>query len=121
MMMTIILVVDDDPIVRDMVALLLEDDGYQTIAACNGQEALDYLHQQRPQLVMSDLLMPIIDGWTLHRAMQANSSYASIPFVVMSSVYTPDFIQQRMMPAAVLRKPINAQRLLSTIRALLPP
>lgn len=116
--MKTVLIVDDDPVVRDMIALILEDGGFHPVTARHGQEALECLHQQPPHLVISDLAMPVLDGWGLYAAMQANPHYQHIPFVVMSSVLSAARIRETM-PAAVVPKPIHPARLLETIKQVL--
>ena len=59
-----ILVVEDDASIRGLVSDLLRDDGYQVSEACNGAEALDAVREQRPDLIVLDLMMPVMDGWT---------------------------------------------------------
>ena len=60
-----ILVVDDDPDIRDSLREVLEDEGYDVASVGNGREALDYLKQAspRPWVILLDLMMPVMDGW----------------------------------------------------------
>ena len=60
-----ILVVDDSPLVTDMIKAVLEDAGYNTQVACDGLEALELIKKQPPDLILLDIEMPKMDGWTM--------------------------------------------------------
>jgi len=80
-----VLVVDDDPRVVDMVRQLLEDDPYQIIAAADGQEALDAVARQRPDVILLDLLMPNMDGFAVIEHLQQDPQYRLIPIIVLTA------------------------------------
>ncbi|MBI9081653.1 MAG: response regulator [Pseudodesulfovibrio sp.] len=82
----LILVVDDDPAVRDYLSLILKKAGYGVRTACNGREALDLVSKRLPALITMDILMPEMDGPTAIRTLRENSEYASIPVLVVSVV-----------------------------------
>jgi signal transduction histidine kinase/HAMP domain-containing protein len=82
----LILVVDDDPAVRDYLSLILKKAGYGVRTACNGREALDLVSKRLPALITMDILMPEMDGPTAIRMLRENSEYASIPVMVVSVV-----------------------------------
>src|SRR5688500_15806012 len=60
-----VLVVEDDPQIREVIAEVLTDEGYAVQTAENGREALQRLHESRPCVMLLDLMMPIMDGWQL--------------------------------------------------------
>ena len=62
-----ILIVDDDPAIRDVVSDILEMSDYCVKTACNGAEALDHIRDDRPAAVLLDLMMPVMDGWEFLR------------------------------------------------------
>lgn len=118
--MTAILVIDDETSIVEMLCAFLEEEGWQVTTASNGQEGLERLASVRPALVVSDVMMPVLDGWELCRRMQADARYQSIPLVLMSAVRTtPD--QVGCSYAALLRKPFELNELLRTITRLLKP
>ena len=83
-----ILVVDDDPDMRDAITIILESRGYQIITAQDGVEALANLKAERPDLMMLDLLMPKMDGFAVLKELQDArwAKYREIPILILSSV-----------------------------------
>jgi HD-like signal output (HDOD) protein/DNA-binding response OmpR family regulator len=84
--MITILVVDDMPIFRDPIAATLRLAGYQTAVACNGLEALDVASANRPDLILLDLAMPVMDGLTCLRAIRANASLVNVPVILLTAM-----------------------------------
>lgn len=108
-----VLVVEDDPDIRDAVVEAISDAGYEVVEAENGAEALASLRTHRPCIMLLDLMMPVMDGWQLVDAMQADPALASVRFCVVSAT-------DRAAPSghvAILRKPVKLQTLLSTVQA----
>lgn len=79
-----ILVVDDTDFNRDLVVQLLEEE-YDMVIAENGQEALDVTEKERPDLILMDLGMPVMDGWEATRRLKANEQLKSIPVIAVTS------------------------------------
>ena len=82
------LVVDDDPAIREALADLLGDEGYRVVTAMNGVEALDKLRepsQARPCVILLDLMMPLMNGHQFFAEQQQDKALASIPIVVISA------------------------------------
>lgn len=118
--MTPILVIDDEISIVEMLCAFLEEEGWQVTTASNGQEGLERMASVRPMMVVSDVMMPVLDGWELCRRMQADPRYQSIPLVLMSAVRTtPDLTGCNY--AALLRKPFELDEMLRTITRLLKP
>jgi CheY-like chemotaxis protein len=80
-----ILVVDDDPHVVDMVRQLLEEDPYEIVAARDGQEALDAVARRQPDVILLDLLMPHMDGFTVIEHLQQDPQFRQIPVIVLTA------------------------------------
>ena len=80
-----ILVVDDEPIIAATLAALLADEGYRVRQAFDGQQALDLIARDPPDLVVTDVMMPHVDGVTLTRALRERGD--GTPVVLMSAVY----------------------------------
>ena len=83
------MLVEDDPEVRDVLEDELEDNGYTVIPAANGKQALDFLTLNRPEkadVVILDLMMPMVSGWEVLDHMHANPQLADIPVIVLSAV-----------------------------------
>lgn len=84
--MATILIVDDEPILRQLFQKVLEHDGHVVMTAENGREALAVLRERVPDLILLDLLMPTMDGTTFLRLMRRHADWASVPVVIMSAV-----------------------------------
>jgi signal transduction histidine kinase/CheY-like chemotaxis protein len=80
-----LLVVDDDPTVVDVIRQLLEGESYEIAAAADGEEALGAIGQQRPSVILLDLLMPGMDGFELLERLRADPRYRSIPVIVLTA------------------------------------
>jgi len=80
-----ILVVEDEQPVRDMLTMLLEEDGYEVVQASQGEQALALVDSQRPDLVIADVMMPVLDGAELCRRLKSNKETDDIPVILMSS------------------------------------
>jgi len=108
-----VLVVEDDPDIRDATAILLEDEGYKVAQAENGQRALEAVENgQLPSLILLDLMMPVMDGHEfLERLASLGPERAGIPVVVMTAAHNPT------VPAAkqVIRKPYSVDALLDAV------
>src|SRR5690349_1561300 len=77
-----ILIVEDDADLRDMMAQLLLLEGFDAYAVANGREALDYLHHaDAPNLILLDLMMPVMDGWEFRREQQRDPQLAGVPVI----------------------------------------
>src|SRR5688572_15836232 len=84
-----VLVVDDDSDFRNILAWTLEDEGYRVLAARDGQNALELLlrEEELPSLILLDLLMARMDGWTLRRELERRFKDANLPIVVMTAAH----------------------------------
>jgi DNA-binding response OmpR family regulator len=83
-----ILVVDDDPDIREAISAVLEAHSHQVITACDGEEGLSKLRDERPDLMILDLLMPKMDGFAVLKEVQdpRRSKYSNIPILILTSV-----------------------------------
>ena len=111
-----VMVIEDDFAIRETLRELLEEEGYRVVWAANGLEALSRLQRgQPPQLILLDLMMPVMDGWEFRRAQRGDSTLASIPVVVMSADATADHEPEELAADAFLPKPFELGRLLDTV------
>ena len=109
-----VLVVEDDPALRESLAEMLEDEGYCVYSAGNGAEALRVLMQiARPSVILLDLMMPVMNGWDLISALKRDERFADIPVAVCSAVE-----QQRPPAFRFIKKPINLVTLIETVEEL---
>ena len=113
-----ILVVDDEQPVVEVVAGVLEYAGYRVLTAGNGKEALAYLEKGKVDLVLSDMMMPVMDGTQLCKRIAADAAHNSIPFVLMSATHTVARLDGCRY-AGFLRKPFDIQELLRLVASVL--
>jgi len=115
-----ILVVDDETSITDIVKVVLMDDGYHVGTAGNGRHALDYLAVNQVDLILSDLMMPAMDGGALLDALRADPRYRDIPFVLMCSLPEATIADRVTGYSAFLPKPFNIGEVSTIIASLLP-
>jgi CheY-like chemotaxis protein len=111
-----ILVVDDEPPLRELIREVLEEEGYATLTASNGAEALDMLASERPGMVLMDIMMPVLDGREAVRRMRAHPELRHVPVVMMSAADPPPLDFQVF---AFLCKPFHLSELRGVIAAVL--
>jgi CheY-like chemotaxis protein len=85
-----LLLVDDDEDLRMSLAEALEEAGYAVIQAANGEAALELVERELPDLVLLDLLMPVLNGWQFCQTKNENPATASIPVIAMSAAVSKD-------------------------------
>jgi DNA-binding response OmpR family regulator len=110
-----VLVVDDDPAIRGLVADALRDRGYSVDLAAHGREALEAMRARRPATVVLDLMMPIMDGFSFMEACHSEQLCDNVPIVVISAVH--DALQRiREVPIhACIAKPFDLEALVRTV------
>jgi CheY-like chemotaxis protein len=119
-----ILVIDDEPDVRTFFTTMLEDAGHETAMAKNGQEALEKVKNQRPDLITLDISMPEKSGVRFYRDMKENVEYKDIPIIIITGLSEDfeQFISNRRQvppPEGYLPKPVDQQEFLEMVAKLL--
>jgi CheY-like chemotaxis protein len=117
-----ILVVEDIPNVLELLEVTLRFQGYEVLSAHNGQEALDILEVQDPALIITDILMPKLDGFSFVQKLRRNPKTQNIPVIFLSATYvTPEDRNFAMSLGAsrFIEKPIDTEDFLLTIAELL--
>ena len=110
-----ILVVEDDPDVRDALVLLLEREGYTVTSANNGQEALERLRAAPSALVLLDLMLPVMDGFEFRVQQLQDPALARVPVIVLSSGGDLSRKVEPLHVEACLSKPLDLERLLALV------
>jgi len=116
-----ILVVDDDPVTRRVLQHYLGRAGFQVITAQNGRDAIKLAKRELPQLIILDVVMPGMDGWTVLKSIQESEVTSTIP-VLMLSGNAELVIKEESFNSgaqALLVKPINPEQLIMVVRRLL--
>lgn len=120
--MASVLVVDDTAVNRNLIATVLSFAGHRVIEAADGATAMELIRRERPDLVITDLLMPVMDGYKLAREIRADPELASLPIVF----YTANYLEQEIRPFAIatgvghiLVKPVDPERLIEVVERAL--
>jgi two-component system cell cycle response regulator DivK len=118
---TLILLVEDNEMNRDMLSRRLRRRGYAVEVAVDGQEAIDKCKELEPALVLMDLSLPIIDGWTATRRLKSDPTTAGIPVIALTA-HAMHGDREKAMDAGCDEyetKPIELDRLLEKMASLL--
>ncbi len=118
-----ILVVDDDEMNRDMLSRRLLRKGYEVVLAVNGAEAIDKAAAERPELILMDLSMPVLDGYEATRRLKAQSATAGIPIIGLSA-HAMVGDREKALSAGCDdydTKPVELGRLLGKVEGYLSP
>jgi two-component system sensor histidine kinase/response regulator len=116
-----ILVLDDNYDLLTNIELILEMEGYQVLSACSGSEALTLLDQTRPDLIISDIMMPEIDGYEFYQRVRQNPELLTVPFIFLTAKGEREDIRfgKRLGVDEYLTKPLEPEDLLIAIEAKL--
>jgi len=107
-----VLVVDDIPESREVIVEVLEIYGYAAVGASSGKEALEYLHQSPPpRLIITDLMMPVMNGWDFLDAKRKIKHLSNVPVLVLSAIPEP-----KVEADHVMLKPVDIDMLLTVIK-----
>jgi two-component system, chemotaxis family, chemotaxis protein CheY len=118
-----ILVVEDDPSIRGLVSEVLRDDGYEVSEACNGAEALNAVRERRPDLIVLDLMMPVMDGWAFVEECRREPGCDDVPILVTSASHDLTRTAERLRSFGVrtcLAKPFDVEGLLALVERYVP-
>ena len=110
-----VLIVDDDRDIRETLAEILADEGYEVHTARNGAEGLEVVARVRPCLVLLDLFMPVMDGAEFRRRQQGDPAIAEVPVVVISAAAGLERKVESLALAGWLEKPIHIDALFTIV------
>jgi len=125
-----VLVVDDDPDVVTFNVTIVEECGFTPIVAKNGEEGLNLVREQKPDLIILDVLMPRQSGIRLYRELKTDKSLSQIPVILLSAIAKKTFLRSQKAlsefgdekvpePKIYLEKPIEPEELAQTIKSIL--
>lgn len=118
--MTTILIVDDEYLIADILGFALEDEGYLTVTASNGKKGLEILARERPELVITDFMMPVMDGLEFARAIRERDDTRHLPILLMSGAQGAQGREHPELFHAVLDKPFDLVEVIALVKALAP-
>jgi twitching motility two-component system response regulator PilH len=125
-----VLCVDDDPDIRLFVVTVLEENGYIPLTATNGEEGLETIKKERPDLVTLDVLMPRQSGIKMYRELKTDDSLKNIPVILLSGIARRTFLRSQEAltefgsenvpePDAYMEKPVEPEELADMIKKII--
>ena len=125
-----VLCVDDDPDIRLFVVTVLEENGYTPLTATNGEEGLEIIKKERPDLVTLDVLMPRQSGIKMYRELRTDDSLKNIPVILLSGIARRTFLRSQEAltefgsenvpePEAYMEKPVEPEELAEMIKKVI--
>ena len=118
--MATVLIVEDEFAIADLLAMALTDEGYRVLTAANGRQGLTRLAEDpRPDLVISDYMMPVLDGAGMLQAMREIESQREIPYIVMSSMPEANVRERIDGYAAFVHKPFQIAAVVQLVATIL--
>lgn len=117
-----ILVADDDSEIQELVKFTLKKEGYEVVTASDGKETLKKIYEEKPELVILDIMMPIIDGYHICKTLGDDPKYAPVPAVIIATARKDDWDKKLSEIAgadAFINKPFKPEELISKIKELL--
>ena len=116
-----ILLVEDNEMNRDMLSRRLQRRGFVVTCAVDGRQGLDFARSEKPDLILMDMSLPVVDGWTATRRLRADPELRSIPVIALTAHAMPADEQQAREAGCddFDTKPVELARLLSKIESLL--
>jgi CheY-like chemotaxis protein len=112
-----VLVVDDDPDLRHMVRTLLELEGCEVVTAADGREALQQARAHRPSVIVLDLMMPVMNGWSFRQEQLRDAALAHIPVLVTTAATEVIARPDSLGAARFFRKPLDFEAFTSAVLA----
>ena len=113
-----VLTVDDDSAITELLAMLLRTHGYEVLTANNGEEAIKFIKEKNPHIVVLDLMMPGMDGWQVCKRVRA---FSNVPIVILSALDDPSLIASALDAGAddYLVKPVSSSILVAHLNRLI--
>jgi CheY-like chemotaxis protein len=113
----LVLIVDDDPDILQTLGLCLSTEGYRVLMAANGEEALEVLKNERPHVILLDLMMPVMDGWQFVAEMDARGQRGA-PLLILSADRAVQGHAGNLRASGHLAKPFDLDELLTKVQQL---
>jgi two-component system phosphate regulon response regulator PhoB len=116
-----ILIVEDDRDIVEMVEYNLREDGYATVSALNGEDGVNLAKREQPDLIILDIMLPIIDGFEVCRTLKSDDTTAHIPIIILSakSQETDKVVGLELGADDYVTKPFSPRELIARIRAIM--
>jgi two-component system cell cycle response regulator DivK len=117
----LVLLVEDNEVNRYLARFLLEHGGFSVVTANNGMEALDQARARRPDLILMDIQMPVMDGYEATRLLKADERLRSVPVVALTAYAMPHERERALAAGCVgqIEKPIDTRTFIAQLRGFL--
>ena len=119
--MATILIVDDEYVIADILGYALEDEGYMVVKAGHGRKGLEILERDRPSLVITDFMMPLMDGMEFARSIRQHPNFGNTPILLMSGAQGKLGRDKPELFSAVFDKPFDIEQVIAKVQDLLGP
>ena len=121
--MQTVLVIEDEAPLRANIVRILSAEGYRVVAAADGEEGIQRVTEERPDMVICDILMPRVDGFGVLAALRSRPETAAIPFIFLTASADKDDLARGLKSGAneYVTKPFQIAGLMAAVRRLLPP
>jgi len=121
MMDTLVLLVEDNEVNRYLVRFLLEHGGFTVVTANNGMEAIEQARARKPDLILMDIQMPVMDGYEATQLLKADPALRSVPVVALTAYAMPHERERALAAGCIgqIEKPINTQTFIEQLRQFL--
>jgi len=110
-----ILVVEDDPVIQSLVVEFLGDEGFDVLAASDGRSGVELAQMERPDLVLMDLMLPVLDGMAATRELKSDARTRSIPIIAVSAGTNLRIHAEQLPADGVVGKPFDLDTLLAAV------
>jgi len=116
-----IVLADDEEDIKTVITMFLQSEGYEVITAFDGLDALEKIQTEKPDLILLDIMMPVLDGYEVCKRLKANKQTAHIPILMLSAAAHTESINRAMNAGAkdYIVKPFEPEGLLEKIREVL--
>jgi CheY-like chemotaxis protein len=116
-----VLLIEDDPDIREAIGDVLAEEGYTVAMADTGQQGLDRLRAEPlPDVILLDLMMPVMDGWKFREEQKQHPAWDAIPVIVLSAVGNTQERAESIGASGCLRKPLDIDELLDMLQKVMP-
>ncbi len=116
-----ILVVDDEPNIRETISFILEMEGYEVVLATNGEEAIEMVNIHKPKVIILDVMMPKKNGYEVAETIRKNSEYSNIYIIILTAKGQRKDEEQAIKSGAnvYMSKPFDDEKILSIIKGII--
>jgi DNA-binding response OmpR family regulator len=114
-----VLIVDDDPDIRLFIQFNLRKAGFEILQAANGAKALAVIGERKPDLIITDVMMPVLDGYGLIEAVRKDAGFSRIPILMLTGRDDEKAVEGTAQPDGYMKKPVASAEIIQQVQELL--